>query len=403
MQSAQADDDKAGQAIEVTVLMPCLNEVRTVGTCVIKAVTALHRLGVIGEVLLADNGSIDGSQEQAATNGARVVIAECRGYGAALQAGIVAAKGTFIIMGDSDESYDFSNIDLFVERLRGGDDLVMGNRFAGGIKPGAMPWHHRYIGNPVLTGILNLFYRTGVRDAHCGLRAFRKASCLQLGLRTNGMEFASEMVVKAALYRQKISEVPIILYPDGRDRQPHLRSFRDGWRHLRFLLILCPFWLYFVPATVLLAAGLGLMAWLTPGQRQLGSITLDLHTMVLGMMGVFLGYQLLWLGIFAKIYGLSSGLWPPDKLCRRVIDHLTIERGLLAGLAMFLSGLAICLWLVAEWSAVDFGPLDIHLTMRQALWGFTTTSLGVQTIFGTFFLGMLELASAKQEQQIKSP
>jgi len=232
------------QECEVTVLLPCLNEARTVGKCVAKAMAALRRLGVAGEVVVADNGSTDGSQKLAIAAGARVIVAERRGYGAALLAGIAAAEGRFIIMGDADDSYDFSNIDPFIERLRAGDDLVMGNRFKGGIKPGAMSWHHRYIGNPVLTGILNLFYRTGVRDAHCGLRAFRKDSCQRLGLRTTGMEFASEMVVKAALHGQKISEVPIILYPDGRDRRPHLRSFRDGWRHLRFLLLLCPLWLY---------------------------------------------------------------------------------------------------------------------------------------------------------------
>jgi hypothetical protein len=378
-------------AIEFTILMPCLNEARTVGRCVVKAVAALQRLSVAGEVLVADNGSTDGSQELAQAAGARVICAAPRGYGAALGAGIAAALGTYIIMGDADDSYDFSAIDPFIERLRAGDDLVMGNRFKGGIMPGAMPWHHKYIGNPVLTGILNLFYHTGVRDAHCGLRGFRKESCGQLGLRTTGMEFASEMVVKAALHHQKISEVPTILYPDGRGRPPHLHSFRDGWRHLRFLLLLCPLWLYFIPASLLLSIGLGLMAWLTPGMRQLGAVKLDLHTMVLGMMGEFLGYQLLWLGLFAKIYGRTSGLWPPDTFCVRIVDHLTVERGLLAGLALLLTGLGLCLWLIREWAAVEFGPLDVHVTMRYALGGFTTMCLGVQTTFGTFFLGMLEL------------
>jgi len=232
------------QECEVTVLLPCLNEARTVGKCVAKAVAALRRLGVAGEVVVADNGSTDGSQELAQAAGARVIVAQPRGYGAAVRAGIAAAQGRFIIMGDADDSYDFSSIDPFIDRLRAGDDLVIGNRFQGGIQPGAMPWHHQYIGNPLLTGILNLLYRTGVRDAHCGLRAFRKDGCQRLGLSTTGMEFASEMVVKAALHRQKISEVPVILYPDGRGRPPHLRTFRDGWRHLRFLLLLCPLWLY---------------------------------------------------------------------------------------------------------------------------------------------------------------
>ena len=222
---------------EVSVVMPCLNEARTVGKCVVKALIALHRLEVCGEVVVADNGSTDGSRELARANGARVVTAERQGYGLALQAGIAAASGRYVIIGDADDSYDFSNIDPFIKRLRAGDDLVLGNRFKGGIKPGAMPWHHKYIGNPILTGILNLFYRSGIGDAHCGMRAFRKDSGERLDLRTTGMEFASEMVVKATLHRLKISEVPIILYPDGRGRRPHLRSFRDGWRHLQYLLL----------------------------------------------------------------------------------------------------------------------------------------------------------------------
>src|SRR5262245_49476132 len=239
--AGRADD---APELEVSVVMPCLNEARTVGTCVAKAVGSLARLGVQGEVVVADNGSQDGSQEIARSHGARVIHAERKGYGAALQAGIAAARGRYVIMGDADDSYDFSHLDPFVEKLRGGDDLVMGNRFKGGIRPGAMPWLHRYIGNPVLSGILNLFFRTPIGDAHCGLRGFRRDAYQQLGLNTTGMEFASEMVVKASLTGQKISEVPIVLHPDGRDRPPHLRSFRDGWRHLRFLLLLCPLWLY---------------------------------------------------------------------------------------------------------------------------------------------------------------
>src|SRR5262245_31522790 len=255
------------QAPEVSVVMPCLNEARTVARCVAKARDCLARLGVHGEVVVADNGSNDGSPALARAEGARVVHVPERGYGAALQAGIAAAQGKFIIMGDADDSYDFSALDPFIERLRQGDELVMGNRFKGGIKPGAMPWLHRYVGNPVLSGVLNLFFHTPIGDAHCGLRVFRKDSYERLNLTTPGMEFASEMVVKASLLLQKISEVPIVLHPDGRDRAPHLRSFRDGWRHLRFLLLMCPLWLYLIPATVLFGAGVGLMAWLTPGPR----------------------------------------------------------------------------------------------------------------------------------------
>jgi glycosyltransferase involved in cell wall biosynthesis len=387
--------------LEVTVVMPCLNEALTVGKCVAKAVSTLQRLGVAGEVIVSDNGSTDGSQELARANGARVVHATRRGYGAALQAGIAAAKGRFIIMGDSDDSYDFTAVAPFIEKLRAGDDLVMGNRFKGGIRPGAMPWHHKYIGNPILTAILNLFFRTPIHDAHCGLRAFRKEAYERLDLRTLGMEFASEMVVKAALHKQKMSEVPTVLYPDGRDRPPHLRSFRDGWRHLRFLLLMCPLWLYFIPAGLLLGGGLGLMAWLTPGQQSIGGVGLDLHTMLLGMLCVFLGYQMLWLGAYAKVHGWTSGMLPADTFSVRIFDLVNLERGLIAGGALLLTGLGLCTWLLGAWWDVDLGPLDLRVTMRYALWGFTTMVLGVQTIFGSFFLSMLGMTERAKEARQK--
>src|SRR5262245_60509637 len=305
--AAPASNDE----LEVSVVMPCLNEARTVGTCVAKARASLETLGVRGEVIVADNGSKDGSQVIAEAHGARVVPVARKGYGAALQGGIAAAKGRFIIMGDADDSYDFTNLEPFITRLRQGDDLVMGNRFRGGIAPGAMPWHHKYIGNPVLTGILNLFFHTPISDAHCGLRGFRKDAYQRLALTTPGMEFASEMVVKATLHGQKISEVPTTLKPDGRDRPPHLRSFRDGWRHLRFLLLMCPLWLFLIPATLLIGAGVGLMAWLTPGPQQLGGVTFDIHSMLLGTLAILMGYQILWMWLFAKIHGWTSGILPP--------------------------------------------------------------------------------------------
>jgi hypothetical protein len=395
--SCPADND-----IEVSVVMPCLNEALTVGTCVSKAVATLKRLGVAGEVIVSDNGSTDGSQELARADGARVIHADRRGYGAALQAGIAGAKGRYIIMGDADDSYDFTALEPFIERLRAGDDLVMGNRFKGGIKPGAMPWHHRYIGNPILTGILNLFFHTGIRDAHCGLRGFRKDAYERLNLRTTGMEFASEMVVKAALNKQKVSEVPTILSPDGRDRPPHLRSFRDGWRHLRFLLLMCPLWLYLIPAGLLLAGGLGLMAWLTPGPQAVGGVVLDLHTMLLGMLCLFLGYQMLWLGAYAKIHGWINGQLPSDTFSLRVFDQVNLERGLLAGGALLLTGLGLCIWLICEWWGVNLGPLDLAVTMRYALWGFTTMVLGVQTIFCSFFLSMMGMTERAKEARQKA-
>jgi glycosyltransferase involved in cell wall biosynthesis len=387
--------------LEVSIVMPCLNEARTVGTCVAKAVAALEKLSVRGEVVVADNGSTDGSQQIATARGARVVNVSRRGYGSALQAGIAAARGTYIIMGDADDSYDFSNLEPFITRLRAGDELVMGNRFKGGIKPGAMPWLHRYIGNPILTGILNLFFRTPIGDAHCGQRAFRKDAYERLGLTTTGMEFASEMVVKASLNHQKISEVPIVLYPDGRDRPPHLRSFRDGWRHLRFLLLLCPLWLYLIPAGLLMGLGLGVMAWLTPGPQKVGGVTLDLHTMLLGALCAFLGYQTLWMWAFAKIHGWTSGLLPADTFSLRVFKVLNLERGLLAGVAMLVGGLGFSFWLLGHWWGQDMGPLEVQSTMRLALWGFLGIVLGVQTIFGSFFLSMLGMSPGAQEARAR--
>jgi hypothetical protein len=385
--------------LEVSVVMPCLNEARTVATCVDKAVRSLEAMGVRGEVIVADNGSSDGSPEIAEKHGAHVVHVARRGYGSALQAGIATAQGRFIIMGDADDSYDFSRLEPFVERLRQGDDLVMGNRFRGGIRPGAMPWLHRYVGNPILTGILNLFFRTPVGDAHCGLRGFRKDAYQRLNLQTTGMEFASEMVVKASLHRQKISEVPIVLYPDGRDRPPHLRSFRDGWRHLRFLLQLCPLWLYLIPSALLMGGGLALMAWLTPGPRQIGSVELDVHTMLFGAMCVLVGYQTLGLWAYAKIHGWTSGLLPADTFSSRVFDHITLERGLLAGCLLLLAGLGLNVWLIHEWLGQGMGHLEVQTTLRYALWGLTAMVLGVQTIYSSFFLSMLEMA---RENRLKS-
>jgi hypothetical protein len=375
--------------LEMSVVMPCLNEARTVGRCVDKARRALEQMGVRGEVIVADNGSGDGSPELAQAHGARVVTVERRGYGSALQAGIAAARGRYIIMGDADDSYDFSNLEPFLEPLRQGHDLVMGNRFRGGIRPGAMPWLHRYIGNPVLTGILNLFFHSPIRDAHCGLRGFRKDAYTRLGLHTPGMEFASEMVVKACLNRQKITEIPIVLYPDGRDRPPHLRSFRDGWRHLRFLLLLCPLWLYLIPAGSLLSIGLALMAWLTPGPQKVGAVVLDVHTMLLGALCVLLGYQTLWLWAFARIHGWTSGMLPPETFSRRVFEYVNLERGLLLGAALVVIGLGLNGWLIHEWYGQNLGPLEVTVTLRCALWGFTSMVLGVQTIYGSFFLSML--------------
>jgi hypothetical protein len=381
----------AAEEIEVSVVMPCLNEARTVGRCVAKAVRALEELGVRGEVIVADNGSGDGSQVLASEQGARVVPVGQRGYGSALQGGIAAARGQFVIMGDADDSYDFSNIKPFIERLRAGDELVMGNRFRGGIKRGAMPPLHQYFGNPLMTGLLNLFFRSPIGDAQCGLRGFRKDAYTKLKLNTPGMEFASEMVVKACINRLKIGEVPVVLHPDGRDRPPHMRSFRDGWRNLRFMLLLCPMWLYLIPAGLLITAGLALMVVLTPGSLHLGRVTLDVHTMLLGSLCTMLGYQTLWLGFLAKVYGHYSGVLPAGDFLKRLLATFTLERGIVSGLAGAVVGLLANLWLVWEWVGRDMGPLDIPATMRFALWGMTGMVIGVQTVYSSFFLSMLKM------------
>jgi hypothetical protein len=278
----------------------------------------------------------------------------------------------------------------------------MGNRFKGGIKPGAMPWLHRYVGNPVLTGILNLFFRTPIGDAHCGLRGFRKDAYERLDLRTSGMEFASEMVVKAALHKQKMSEVPTTLSPDGRDRPPHLRSFRDGWRHLRFLLLFCPLWLYLIPAGLLLGGGLAAMAWLTPGPRAVGGVVLDVHTMLFAALCVLLGYQTIWLWASAKIHGWTSGLLPADTFSLGVFRCFNLERGLLAGLGMLAGGVALTVWLLCTWFGQDMGPLYMQTTIRYALWGFLLIVLGVQTVFGSFFLSMLGMSEKAQQTRAKA-
>ncbi len=389
---AEAADCAAGP--ELSVVMPCLNEARTVGGCIDEARRSIKQLGVSAEVIVADNGSTDGSPEVARAHGARVVPVERKGYGSALQGGIAAARGRYVIMGDADGSYDFGRIDGLLERLRAGDDLVMGNRFKGGIQPRAMPPLHRYFGNPLMTAILNLFFRSPVGDTQCGLRGFRKDAYERLGLVTPGMEFASEMVAKACLCRLRISEVPVVLRPDGRDRPPHLRSFRDGWRGLRLLLLLCPVWLYLIPAGLLLGSGLGLMVWLTPRPRAFGPVVLDLHTMLLGAINVILGYQVLWLWAYARLYGWTSGLLPGATFSAGVFRHLNLERGVLAGLALAAAGLGQYVWLLQVWCARDFGAMDAETTLRAALWGLVGLVVGVQTVFGSFFVSMLGMAPA---------
>jgi hypothetical protein len=381
--------------MELTILMPCLNEAATVARCVAKARGFLERRGIAGEVLVADNGSDDGSLELAERAGARVVRVAQRGYGAALAAGIAAARGRYVIMGDADDSYDFERLEPFVERLRDGYALVMGNRFQGGIKPGAMPALHRYLGNPVLSFIGRLFFGARIGDFHCGLRGFDREAVRALRLRTTGMEFASELVVKAALAGWRIAEVPTVLHPDGRGRAPHLRRWRDGWRHLRFLLLFSPRWLFLYPGVLLLGLGATLTAvlYFTP-LRVLGA-GLDIHSMLYASAAALLGMQLCLFALFARVSAQNAGLLPAQPALDRFLNFMTLEKGLLAGVAVALGGLAwsgVALW---EWRAAGFGPLDPRVVMRDTIPATALLVGGMELMLASFLLSVLRLKDAE--------
>jgi glycosyltransferase involved in cell wall biosynthesis len=326
---------------ELSVVMPCLNEARTIEGCIREATGALQAAGIDGEIIVADNGSTDGSQAIAATAGARVVPVAAKGYGNALRGGIAAARGRYLLMGDADGSYDFSHVGRFVERLRAGDDLVMGNRFLGGIQPGAMPWKNRYLGNPVLSFVGRLFFRTGISDFHCGLRGFSADAYRRMDLRTTGMEFASEMVIKAVLLGLTVSEVPTTLRPDGRDRPPHLRPWRDGWRHLRFMLLFSPRWLFFFPGLALMAVGLIGGGFLLAGPVRLGRIELDVHTLLFAALAVLIGFQAVSFAALSKFFTIRAGLRPQEARFESWLQRATLETGLLAGAGLLLVGLLL--------------------------------------------------------------
>jgi glycosyltransferase involved in cell wall biosynthesis len=386
-----------GGEIEVSVVMPCLNEAETLGTCIEKARRTLERLGVAGEVVVADNGSSDGSPEIARRLGARLVPVKERGYGSALLGGIEAARGTYVIMGDADDSYDFTALGPFVEKLREGYDLVMGNRFRGGIRPGAMPPLHRYLGNPVLTGLGRLFFRSPTGDFHCGLRGFRRQAALDLDLQTTGMEFASEMVVKATLLGMRIAEVPTTLSPDGRSRAPHLRSWRDGWRHLRFLLLYSPRWLFLYPGLALMALGAALGLWILPGPRTVLGVELDVHTLMYAAAAVFIGYQSVTFAVFTKFFAIHEGLLPEDPRLAGLLRHVTLETGLAAGLLLVGVGLAGTFWALSGWGAQSFGRLDPTQTLRIVIPAFLALTLGSQTVLSSFFLSVLALKRRRRQ------
>jgi glycosyltransferase involved in cell wall biosynthesis len=384
------------EEFELTILMPCLNEAQTVASCVTKAMTFLERASISGEVIVADNGSTDGSQAIARANGARVVEIVGRGYGRALRGGIAAARGTFVIMGDSDDSYDFSRLQCFVEELRNGHDLVLGNRFAGGIARGAMPPFHRYFGNPMLTLLGRILYQSPSKDFYCGLRGFRRSAILALDLDSPGMEFALEMIVKATIAHLRITEVPTTLSPDGRGRPPHLRSWRDGWRSLRFFLLLSPRGLFLYPGLLLFAIGLIGFSALLGGNVHVGKLTLAEHTFVVACTAIIIGTQAIWFWVFAKVVAIGQGLLPSDPAFDRWRGYVSVESGAMAGAALILVGLLGNAGAVVYWSSLSFGTITYGFLIRFVAAACTLMVLGFQTLHSVFLLYLLDYIDNKR-------
>ena len=387
----------AARELELSVVMPCLNEAATIERCVTSARRAMDAHGVSGEVIVADNGSTDGSREIAERAGARVVPVADPGYGAALMGGIAAAKGRFVLMGDADESYDFGEIPHFLGPLRQGYDLVQGCRLpAGGgtVEPGAMPPLHRWLGNPGFTALARLWFRVPLHDVHCGLRAFRREWQQGLGQRCTGMEFATEMVIKASKFDSRITEIPITLHPDRRGRRPHLRTWRDGWRHLRFYLMYSPRWLFLIPGILLMVAGAAIYWLASPtGGRLVGGVRLDVHTLLFASLAIICGYQAVLFAVMTKTFAIREGLMPEDPRLTRLYRWLNLETGLLAGTLASIGGLALLGTAIAHWWSQDFGPLDYTRTMRIVIPGMTLTTLGFQTVLSSFFLSILGMRS----------
>jgi glycosyltransferase involved in cell wall biosynthesis len=380
--------------VELTILMPCLNEAETIARCIEKAKVGIQRAGVPGEILIADNGSTDGSQAIAEKLGARVVQVQAKGYGNALRGGIEAARGEWILMGDADDSYDFAEADRFVKKFQNGDELVMGCRLpvgGGTIMPGAMPWKNRWIGNPVLTTIGRVFFKCPAHDFHSGLRGFTRTAYHKMELQTTGMEFASEMAIKGTLKGLKISEVPITLHKDGRSRPPHLKPWRDGWRHLRFMLLYSPRWLFLMPGLLLFALGvLGMLA-LAATRMRLGGVAFDVGTLLMTGMAAIIGFQLVTFAFFTKVFAIAEGLLPQDPKLAGIFKVFTLEKGLVAGILISISGLGLLLHAVWVWRQAGYGDLSYADNLRRLIPAATLLILGIQTIFSSFFMSVLGL------------
>ncbi|MGH9867369.1 MAG: glycosyltransferase family 2 protein [Candidatus Polarisedimenticolia bacterium] len=375
--------------LEISVIIPCLNEEATIGVCVAKARRALEEMGAAGEVIVVDNGSTDRSAAAALAEGARVVPESRRGYGQAYLTGFAAARGRFLVIGDADDTYDFSDLEGFVRPLREGADMVMGTRLKGRIEPGAMPWHHRWFGVPVLTWILNLLFRAGISDAHCGMRSITAEAASRLHLRTTGMEFASEMIIQAARTRLRITERPITLHRGGRPGRPHLRSFRDGWRHLKMMFMLSPTWLFLVPGGGLFLLGAALLGVMAFGPYHVGGLLVDYHWMIAGSLLAVVGFNILNIGFFARIFALTEGFERSDPLLERLFRWVNLERGLIAGALLTLAGLAVNAGILADWVRLGFTFEAEGPRIRPALLALTLTVIGVQLFFSSFFYSIL--------------
>ncbi len=381
--------------VELSIVMPCLNESDTVGICVDKARRFIESNKINGEIIVADNGSTDGSQEIALNAGAKLVQVKTKGYGSALIGGVSKAKGKYIILGDSDDSYDFLNLMPFLRKLRQGADLVIGNRFSEKLQPGAMPFLHKYIGNPLLSGIGRLFFKSRIQDFHCGLRGIRKESYEKLNLVAGGMEFASEMIVKATLYDMRIEEVPTTLYPDGRSGKPHLKSFRDGWRHLRFLLIYSPRWLFLYPGLALMIFGMLMSIGILFFEEK----SPDIHTMLFSVAAIMIGFQAAVFAVFSKTFAVHENLIPVNSFIERFLQKSTLEISLIIGGSMAFAGFCLGLYLVVIWFNKTFWEMGITLTMRIAITSFTLIVLGFQLMFSAFFYSILKL-EVKNEKEV---